>query len=65
VSSDPLFHPRPPVDGSRLQEAFGLEPSPRLGLLLAHLTREQAFGRITKPEEALKVARIWLDGTTP
>jgi tRNA nucleotidyltransferase (CCA-adding enzyme) len=65
VSSDPLFHPHPPMDGRRLQQAFGLVPSPQLGLLLAHLTREQAFGRITKPEEALKVARIWLNGTTP
>jgi tRNA nucleotidyltransferase (CCA-adding enzyme) len=65
VSSDPLFHPHTPVDGRTLQQTFGLVPSPRLGLLLAHLTREQAFGRITNPEEALKVARIWLDGTTP
>ena len=63
--SDPLFHPHAPVDGWTLQQTFGLVPSRRLGLLLTHLTVELAFGRINKPDDALKAARIWLDGTRP
>ena len=62
---DPLFHPRPPLDGQTLQQALGLEPSRRLGLLLSHLTVERAFGRISNPEATLKAARCWLNGTAP
>ncbi|MCT0211934.1 MULTISPECIES: CCA tRNA nucleotidyltransferase [unclassified Synechococcus] len=58
---DPLFHPRFPVDGWTLQQTLGLGPSRQVGQLLAHLSAELAFGRINKPEEALKAARIWLE----
>ncbi|MFM7313602.1 MAG: CCA tRNA nucleotidyltransferase [Cyanobium sp.] len=61
--ADPLFHPRPPLDGGRLQQELGLEPGQTLGLLLAHLTRERAFGRLADPDatdQALDMARAWL-----
>ena len=61
--SDPLFHPRPPLDGTRLQEALALPPGRTLGLLLAHLTHERAFGRLAGPDEAqqaLQAAQAWL-----
>ncbi len=62
---DPLFHPRPPLDGTELQQRLGLAPSRRLGELLAHLTIERAFGRLESSEEALAAARLWLAGPTP
>ncbi|MEB3319017.1 MAG: CCA tRNA nucleotidyltransferase [Cyanobacteriota bacterium] len=65
---DPLFHPRPPVDGAELQRALGLRPGPRLGQLLDHLTAERAFGRLP-PEasdhpRALRAARRWIASTS-
>lgn len=57
---DPLFHPRPLVDGSTLQRELGLKPSARLGALLEHLLIERAFGRISTDDEALDAARRWL-----
>jgi tRNA nucleotidyltransferase (CCA-adding enzyme) len=62
--ADPLFHPRPPLDGRQLQRDLGLAPSPRLGALLEHLQREAAFGRIGSAAEALGAARDWLERTT-
>ncbi len=44
--ADPLFHPRPPLDGGRLQSLLAIPPGPRLGRLLDHLTIERAFGRL-------------------
>lgn len=64
---DPLFHPRPPLDGQDLQKHLGLRPGPRLGLLLDHLTAARAFGRLPREdpshETALKAAQDWLDAT--
>ncbi|MFM8524595.1 MAG: CCA tRNA nucleotidyltransferase [Cyanobacteriota bacterium] len=60
---DPLFHPRPPLNGAELQQSLALKPSPRLGALLDHLTRERAFGRISTHDEALDQARRWLAAT--
>ncbi|MCX5942287.1 MAG: CCA tRNA nucleotidyltransferase [Cyanobacteria bacterium] len=51
--SDPLFHPKPPLDGRSLQTELGLAPSRRLGELLDQLTLERAFGRIGDREQAL------------
>lgn len=62
---DPLFHPRPPLDGTELQQRLGLAPSRRLGELLAHLTIERAFGRLESSEDALAAARLWLAGPAP
>ena len=59
---DPLFHPRPAIDGGRLQRELGLAPSPLLGQLLDHLMLERAFGRIHSPDEALQAAQTWLVG---
>ncbi|MGB5133725.1 MAG: CCA tRNA nucleotidyltransferase [Prochlorococcaceae cyanobacterium] len=61
---DPLFHPRPPLDGDRLREMLNLPPGPDLGALLRHLTRERAFGRLGTADEetTLTAARRWLDG---
>ncbi|QEY33524.1 CCA tRNA nucleotidyltransferase [Synechococcus sp. RSCCF101] len=67
-AGDPLFHPGSPLDGRSLQASLGLEPSPRLGQVLDHLTLERAFGRIREPAEALLEAQRFLDrqsGSTP
>ena len=63
--ADPLFHPRPPIDGTALQSQLKLRPGPELGQLLEHLTRERAFGRLpaqvaSNDAETLTVARQWL-----
>ena len=77
--ADPLFHPRPPLDGRRLQQLLGVPPGPQLGRLIDHLTLERAFGRLggtaatqTDPEdgpgrldEILAMARRWLDDQVP
>jgi len=42
---DPLFHPRPPLDGTTLQRELGLPPGRALGALLEQLMLERAFGR--------------------
>jgi tRNA nucleotidyltransferase (CCA-adding enzyme) len=61
---DPLFHPRPPLDGLELQNALGLRPGPRLGALLEHLTIERAFGRLPRQAhgdlQTLEAARRWI-----
>ncbi|MFN9646182.1 MAG: CCA tRNA nucleotidyltransferase [Cyanobacteriota bacterium] len=63
-AEDPLFHPRPPLDGLELQNALGLRPGPRLGALLDHLTLERAFGRLPRDAHGdpltLDVARRWI-----
>lgn len=61
---DPLFHPRPPLDGRTLQRDLGLTASPRLGELIDHLTLERAFGRIGNRTEALEAAKRWLERQT-
>ncbi len=64
---DPLFHPRPPLDGRQLQQALQLKPGPELGQLLTHLKLENAFGRIplNDPSAALASARQWLQDRQP
>jgi tRNA nucleotidyltransferase (CCA-adding enzyme) len=44
--ADRLFHPRPPLDGRRLQQLLAIAPGPCLGQLIDHLTAEWAFGRL-------------------
>jgi tRNA nucleotidyltransferase (CCA-adding enzyme) len=63
-TGDPLFHPRPPLDGRSLQATFSLAASPRLGALLEHLTRERAFGRVNDEQVALQAAERWLTRQT-
>jgi tRNA nucleotidyltransferase (CCA-adding enzyme) len=63
--ADPLFHPRPPIDGTALQSQLNLKPGRELGQLLEHLTRERAFGRLpvqaaSNDAETLTMARNWL-----
>ena len=61
--ADPLFHPRSPLDGQALQAQLGIAPGRSLGELLAHLSRERAFGRLgtaSEPEQVLTAARQWL-----
>jgi tRNA nucleotidyltransferase (CCA-adding enzyme) len=65
-ADDPLYHPRPPLNGDELTAALGLRAGPELGALLQHLTRERAFGRIapagaSQRDQALLTARRWLD----
>ena len=57
---DPLFHPRPPLDGTTLQRALGIAPGPSLGDLIQHLCLERAYGRVSTREQALNAARSWL-----
>jgi tRNA nucleotidyltransferase (CCA-adding enzyme) len=68
---DPLFHPRPPLDGAALQHQLGLQPGPLLGQLLRHLSQERAFGRLARHctaepdrEAVLTTARRWLHDQT-
>lgn len=63
-AEDPLFHPRPPLDGRTLQATFSLTASPSLGELLEHLTRERAFGRVNTRQSALQAAERWLKRQT-
>ncbi|WP_254966251.1 MULTISPECIES: CCA tRNA nucleotidyltransferase [unclassified Cyanobium] len=72
--ADRLFHPRPPLDGSRLQQLLAIAPGPRLGQLIDHLTAERAFGRLggtaatdtaeladrLLAEESVTAAQLWL-----
>jgi tRNA nucleotidyltransferase (CCA-adding enzyme) len=59
--ADPLFHPRPPVDGKSIQDHLGLKPSRQLGELLHHLTLERAFGRLpAAPDPSAEgMAEVW------
>lgn len=62
-AGDPLFHPRPPLDGRRLQQELALPAGPLLGELLDHLSGERAFGRLERlPDDGqtLTAARLWL-----
>jgi len=59
---DPLFHPRPPLDGLTLQRELGLPPGRSLGRLLAHLMQERAFCRLAAAGDhaaVLAQARHW------
>ena len=53
---DPLFHPRPPIDGHALQQALQRPAGRWLGPLLAQLTRERAFGRLGEDRDAVLAA---------
>jgi len=64
---DPLYHPRPPVDGAVLQRTLNLAPGRQLGELLDHLCHERAFGRLPRDPQGddpqtLTAARAWLTG---
>jgi tRNA nucleotidyltransferase (CCA-adding enzyme) len=70
---DPLFHPRPPLNGRQLQQELGLPAGPALGRLLEALKRERAFGRLPRGgagrgltgaehQQVLMAARRWLAG---
>jgi tRNA nucleotidyltransferase (CCA-adding enzyme) len=61
--ADPLFHPRPPLDGHQLQQALALPPGRLLGDLLTHLSGERAFGRLASDadhEQTMTQSRRWL-----
>jgi tRNA nucleotidyltransferase (CCA-adding enzyme) len=63
--TDPLLHPRPPLDGRSLQQHLAIPAGPDLGRLLDHLTLERAFGRLPGDGEpnaaalALDAAERW------
>jgi len=63
LPDDPLFHPKPPIDGRSLQRELAIPPGPQLGRLLEHLTLERAFGRLAAGPEAraetLAAAQHW------
>lgn len=58
--SDPLFHPFSPIDGDTLQRVFKISEGPIIGKLLYYLRQENAFARLPNHQEALKLARNWL-----
>jgi tRNA nucleotidyltransferase (CCA-adding enzyme) len=72
-SADPLFHPRPPLDGRQLQQALGMAAGPELGRLLEALSRERAFGRLPaaaadaltaeQRQQVLIAAQRWRSGS--
>lgn len=61
---DPLFHPRFPLDGGTVMKALSAPPGPRIGMLLAHLRQETAFGRLQTKDQALEEARRWWSQTS-
>ncbi len=63
--SDPLFHPSSPLSGYSLQKALKISPSPFLGELMRHLSKEKAYGRFFTNHEALEVARKWTLENSP
>lgn len=77
--ADRLFHPRPPLDGRRLQQLLAIPPGPQLGRLIDHLTAERAFGRLAgtaatdtaeisdacEVKGVLAAARLWLECHEP
>ena len=56
---DPLFHPRFPLTGTTVMDRLSIAPGPQIGVLLAHLREEAAFGRIKNREQALQEAQRW------
>ena len=63
--SDPLFHPSSPLNGHLLQKVFRIPPSPLLGELIRHLSKEKAYGRLCTDKEAFEVARKWTLENSP
>ena len=61
---DPLFHPRFPLDGGTVMKALSAPPGPRIGMLLAHLRQENAFGRLQTQDQALEEASLWWSNTS-
>ncbi|MEB3307328.1 MAG: CCA tRNA nucleotidyltransferase [Cyanobacteriota bacterium] len=65
--NDVLFHPKPPLDGHRLQQILRLQPGPVLGQVLNHLMAERAFGRLPPDDipAAIQAAEVWLRRRIP
>ena len=58
--NDPLFHPSSPLDGSSLKRILGVKEGPIIGQILEDLSREKAFNRLHKYEDAVQLARnLW------
>jgi tRNA nucleotidyltransferase (CCA-adding enzyme) len=55
---DPLCHPRPPLDGHRLQQLLQRGPGPWLGQLLRHLSQERAWGRLATDANETAVLQV-------
>jgi tRNA nucleotidyltransferase/poly(A) polymerase len=49
--------PKPPLRGDELAAELGIEPGPRLGMLLAQLSEAVYAGTVTTREEAVTLAR--------
>ncbi len=57
---DPLFHPTAPINGHELQQSLNLPPGKLIGLLIKHLSREHAFGRLSNRKQTIHSARCWI-----
>lgn len=51
----------PLVDGHVLMQRLGLQPGPALGKLLRQLAEAQAAGEVATPDDAIALAKTWLD----
>ncbi len=58
---DQIVAPAPVIDGNQLMAALDLKPGPIVGALLDHIREAQVIGEVHSPDDALRVARVYLD----
>jgi len=59
--AEEIVHPPRLLDGRELMAAFDLRPGPSIGALLEVIREAQAAGEVRDKEEALAIARKWLE----
>jgi hypothetical protein len=50
------------LDGHEIMQELGLEPGPRVGMVLEAIREAQATGKVCTRAEALDYGRTWLEG---
>ncbi len=60
-ADDPVAYPQPIVTGKDLLRSLPLSPSPLIGQLLTELQIAYIEGSVTSAEEALELAKTWID----
>lgn len=58
---DPIAHPKPLVKGNDLIQSLKIPPSPKIGQLLTELQIAQIEGKISNSDEAIQLAKTWLN----
>jgi tRNA nucleotidyltransferase (CCA-adding enzyme) len=61
---DELVVPPPYLDGNQLIQALKLQPGPIISTLIDLIREEQAVGTVRSAEDAIRVARTYLDEHT-